>query len=523
MRLADLVRLAFAALWQQKTRTALTMLGVTLGACMLTFSLSIGQGVQDALNRQFHAHNDLRHIQVYGGRGGQTETEAGIPAEAIEVKGQMSEVKRERIRKMLVQQWHEFNTRRPPLPLTRSVVDQIRAMPNVEAVNPGFFEQGRLALGERSITAGIRPAPVTQRSLSNQLVAGAIPSSDDSRAVLVHEFLLYQLGIRDDADIERAIGKSVRLEIYNHRTTPRTLLALFDAQASTLTAEENRLLMKAVQQLPAALDKIEMSVAEREALRQLLQRRDVMREPPKHLVVSEEFVLAGVFRDLTPEEQKKLPFYENFFFAGNVVVPQGAGAEFVEKLPRRVNEGYNSLTVVVDREENVRTVVDELKAMGLEFYSAVDFVEHVLREIRLIRFVTTFIAAVALLVSGLGITNTMVTSVLERTQEIGIMKAVGARDREVQRMFLLEGAILGLAGSGLGLLTAWLLSIPGDGYARKLMEQQTSTPVEQQLFVFPAWLLLTVVIFVLAITTIAALYPARRAARVDPIVALRHE
>ena len=87
MRTADLLRMALAALWQQKTRTALTTLGVTLGACMLTFSLSIGQGVQDTLNRQFRAHDDLRRIQVYGGRGGKDYDESGIPAESIEVKG----------------------------------------------------------------------------------------------------------------------------------------------------------------------------------------------------------------------------------------------------------------------------------------------------------------------------------------------------------------------------------------------------------------------------------------------------
>src|SRR5262245_63649317 len=114
MRTVDLLRMALAALWQQKTRTALTTLGVTLGACMLTFSLSIGQGVQDTLNRQFRAHDDLRRIQVYGGRGGKEYDETGIPPAAVEVKGQMSDEKRQRIRKLLVQQWHEYNTRHAP-------------------------------------------------------------------------------------------------------------------------------------------------------------------------------------------------------------------------------------------------------------------------------------------------------------------------------------------------------------------------------------------------------------------------
>src|SRR5262245_27555384 len=318
MRTVDLLRMAIAALWQQKTRTSLTTLGVTLGACMLTFSLSIGQGVQDALNRQFRAHDDLRRIEVYGGRSGKEFDESGIPPDAIEVKGNMSDEKRRRIRRMLVQQWHEFNTRHAPVPLTHETIEKLRALPHVEAVNAGFYEAGRLALGGRSISAGIRAAPVTQRGVQQRLVAGAMPPSDSSRAVLVHEFLLYQLGVRDDAEVERAIGGPVRLELYNHMRSARILMLLFDAEALTLTAEEYRLLEKVMKQLPVALDKIELNATERDALNKLLQRRDVASKPPEKLVVTEEFVLAGVFRDLTPEEQKKLPFYEGFYRHGDV-------------------------------------------------------------------------------------------------------------------------------------------------------------------------------------------------------------
>jgi putative ABC transport system permease protein len=523
MRNADLIRLALSALWQQKTRTALTTLGVTLGSCMLAFSLSIGQGVNDALKRQFHERDDLRRIQVYGGRGSRDDDDAAIPPEAIEVHGIMSEEKRARIRKLLAREWHAFNTHRPPIPLNRELMLRLQSTPHVAAVNPVFFEAGRLGLGDRSISAAIRPFSTAQAGFQRQIVAGAMPQSDDSRAVLVHEFVLYQLGIRDDAELDRAIGRPVRIELFNHRRSPKALLQLFDAQATTLTSEESRLLERAVQQLPGAVDRLDLSPGERDTLRKLLQRRDVLAAPPEHLVVAQDYTLAGAFRDLSADEEKELPIYERLGRFSEVLMPQGAGMELCERLPRRREEGYNGITVVADQEENVRAVVDEVKALGLEHYSAVDFLEQVLREIRLIRFATSFIAAVALLVAGLGITNTMVTGVLERTQEIGIMKAVGARSRHVQRLFLIEGALLGMAGCALGMLSAWLLSIPGDSYARKLMEQQTLNPVRQELFVFPGWLLLSVPAFVVLMTTLAALYPARRAARVDPIVALRHE
>src|SRR5262249_35415150 len=171
-----------------------------------------------------------------------------------------------------------------------------------------------------------------------------------------------------------AIGKPLELELYNNRRSPRILLTLFDAQATTLTADEYALLDKAMKQLPETVEKMDMSPNEREALRRLLQRRDVLAEPPEPLVIREKrFTLAGVFRDLTQDEEKELPFYERLFRAGEVVIPQKAAMELCEKLPRRREEGYSSLTLIVDQEENVRPVVDQVKGMGLEHYSAVDF------------------------------------------------------------------------------------------------------------------------------------------------------
>src|SRR4029077_20777891 len=111
-------------------------------------------------------------------------------------------------------------------------------------------------------------------------------------------------------------------------------------------------------------------------------RRDVLAEPPKHLVVAAEFTLAGAFRDPTREEEKALPFYQRINPQTDVMIPQEAAMDFCEKLPRRREEGYNGLTIVVDHEENVRPVVDRLREMGLDNYSAVEFVAQVLSEIR---------------------------------------------------------------------------------------------------------------------------------------------
>jgi putative ABC transport system permease protein len=143
--------------------------------------------------------------------------------------------------------------------------------------------------------------------------------------------------------------------------------------------------------------------------------------------------------------------------------------------------------------------------------------------VMLISFTTAFVAIVALVVAAVGITNTMIMSVLERTHEIGVMKALGARDRHILLMFVVEGAVIGAVGSGLGLVLGWLASFPGDAIAQSLIESQHEIPLKGTLFAFPAWLVAGVPLSVCVFTILAALYPAIRAARVDPVTSLRHE
>jgi predicted ABC-type transport system involved in lysophospholipase L1 biosynthesis ATPase subunit len=135
----------------------------------------------------------------------------------------------------------------------------------------------------------------------------------------------------------------------------------------------------------------------------------------------------------------------------------------------------------------------------------------------------TCIAVIALVVAALGITNTMLIGVLERTREIGILKAVGARDGSIVRMFLVEGALVGLVGGLLGLLLSWLAAVPGDARVRSMVNRQLTLKLEDSLFAFPWWLAAGAPLFATLVTTLAAVLPARRAARINPVEALRHE
>jgi putative ABC transport system permease protein len=90
-------------------------------------------------------------------------------------------------------------------------------------------------------------------------------------------------------------------------------------------------------------------------------------------------------------------------------------------------------------------------------------------------------------------------------------------------MFLLEGALIGLFGGVLGLLLGWAASFPGDAWVRATVSRDLKIELKESLFVFPPWLVLSVVLFAVLVTTLAAVYPARRAAKVNPVTALRYE
>jgi putative ABC transport system permease protein len=115
--------------------------------------------------------------------------------------------------------------------------------------------------------------------------------------------------------------------------------------------------------------------------------------------------------------------------------------------------------------------------------------------------------------------------VVERTREIGILKALGARDRHVMWLFLLEGTLIGLGGGLLGLGFARVVAVPADGLVKRLIQEQSRGEklLTETVFEFPLWLSLLTVGFAVGVTTLAAFYPARRAARVQPVEALRHE
>jgi putative ABC transport system permease protein len=115
----------------------------------------------------------------------------------------------------------------------------------------------------------------------------------------------------------------------------------------------------------------------------------------------------------------------------------------------------------------------------------------------------------------------MTMAVLQRTHEIGVLKALGATNQQVLTLFISEGVVIGIFGAILGVSAGWLTAWPGDVFARWLLQAQTPMRLEESVFAYPWWLLAGTPVLAVALTTLAAWFPARRAALIDPVAALR--
>jgi putative ABC transport system permease protein len=521
VRPADILGLALAALWQQKVRTLLTTLGVVFGSFVLAASLSIDHGVQETIDREARRTEFLRRIEVWPERH---PTTADPTPEQIPVPGVMSEAKRQRIRQALIEYRQRFSADAPRVAMSRDKLKALERLDHVEAVVPYIYLRGFAVLDGVPVPAD-KQAPLADAVAARhdnadglkRLLAGRFFTSPNERAVVVSEFLLYRLGLINDADVPRVLGKKLRLEFRVESEKSPLGLYLRKPAGEEQSREETAALDKIRNQLPAALDKFDLTPEEKDALRKAVQDRPA--QPP--VLHGEEFTVVGVIRLPIPEERKDR--YDPLRIDGDVVVPLGLATALYFQMPGLERRGVDQAVVLVDREENVKEVAGQIKALGLNHHTALEYIERERFMYLMIFGAMTCVAAVALLVAALGIANTMLMSVLERTREVGIMKAVGAANSHILGIFLIEGALIGLIGGGLGLALAWAASFPADAWVRSMVERDLKVELKESLFVFPAWLSLTVVVFAVLVTTLAAVYPARRAARVDPVTALRHE
>ncbi len=218
---------------------------------------------------------------------------------------------------------------------------------------------------------------------------------------------------------------------------------------------------------------------------------------------------------------------------GGVFIPLAVAKELrsvqgndLRSVLRSANDGaspfsYSNATVRVKSAEQVATVEESIKQMGFGAFSLLDATRNLQRAFAVIDIFLGIFGSLALAVASLGIINTLVMAILERRREIGILKALGAGDRDVRRLFFMEAGAMGLIGGACGVLLGWLMG-QAINFGTDIYLRRQGLPTETVCAV-PWWLVLGAIGFAIVVSLVAGMYPASRAAKLNPVEALRYE
>lgn len=222
--------------------------------------------------------------------------------------------------------------------------------------------------------------------------------------------------------------------------------------------------------------------------------------------------------------------------SSGVMIDIGALKEMIKQLTGETNPKfeYSELYVKVVDIDTVVEVEEEIANLGYNTYSMQSWRDSLNEQARQIELMLGGLGAISLLVAAIGITNTMVMSISERTKEIGIMKAMGCYVRDIRMMFLMESGCIGLIGGVLGLIFSFLLSIGinlysfgalgGGGITAELLKQALlgGEGVVRTSVIEPG-LVLFALVFSLMVGLISGFQPANKAVKISALEAIRNE
>jgi putative ABC transport system permease protein len=182
---------------------------------------------------------------------------------------------------------------------------------------------------------------------------------------------------------------------------------------------------------------------------------------------------------------------------------------------------YPSLSVRAKSPSQVEVLEAAIKNLGFNAFSLLDASKSLRTFFSVFDLLLGIFGSLALAVATLGIVNTLVMAILERRREIGVLKALGAADSDVQQLFFVEAGVMGLLGGVLGVIFGWLLGRALTYGTNVYLHRQNLNSIE--LSSVPWWLVLSALGFAVLVSLAAGLYPASRAAKLNPVDALRYE
>jgi putative ABC transport system permease protein len=465
MKLGDLTELAARNLREAVLRNSLTTLGISVGVASLVALLSLGVGLQQLVDRSVARAGLFDTVSVrsrqsapFGQPGGGRRN----PRDAADVA--------------------------PPRPLDDAARKEIAALPNVLEVNP-----------EIRFTAEARSEPISQLVM----VAGMASSSQSS-------------GTLDGLNGRFFSGPDAEEAILQGDLAKR-LAAVGQAPASLL-GQEITLRFAQRQALPPPSDQ-----APTDAPNQAVGPDE---EAMGFSIVPSEkkFLIVGVTP--TSESGGQVGFnnagmYLPLAVAEKLQVVQQGDLREVARSSSAEGTRYAALNIRASSPTAVAQIESSITHMGFAAFSLIDVTRNLRTFFAIFDMFLGIFGSLALAVASLGIINTLVMAILERRREIGVLKALGAADRDVRQLFFAEAGVMGLVGGVFGVLLGWAIGRAIQLATMIYLKRQGMNP--PNIWSVPWWLVLGAIAFSVVISLASGIYPASRAARLDPVEALRYE
>jgi len=462
MKIPDLAELALRNLRESLLRNSLTTVGISVGVASLVAMLSLGIGLQQLAGRRL-------------GKSGLFDTV--IVSSRREMRGMSRE-----------------EERNGPAPGESRVLDEaarqeIERLPNVLEAYPDIRFNTELRYEDKPhlTTVSALPASANTNDAFEGMQGSYFSSETAPEAILQKSFAAEllgktaKLGAPEPSVTELAgplLGKELTMRYAQRETTPVNPAAgLADGLAGTaysVVSREQKLKIVGVSDLDP----------------------ESMRGPGRAKVFL-PLKLAESLHVMQPTELRE--------------VSRAASDQPV----------YSSISVKVRKPSQVQTVEDAIKKMGFTTFSILDASRSIQTFFKVLDVFLGIFGSLALAVASIGIVNTLVMAILERRREIGIMKAIGASDGDVKKLFFAEAGAMGILGGVVGVALGWGIGKIINAGTNVYLRSQ-SLPADN-FWAVPWWLVLFAIGFAVLVSLISGLYPAGRAARLDPVQALRYE
>ena len=470
MKLPDLTELALRNLRESVLRNSLTTIGISVGVASLVAMLSLGIGLQQLASRRLmksglfdtvvvNSRRDLRNFGREEERNGPAPAESRILDEP---------------------------TRR-----------EIERLPNVLEAYPDIRFITELRYEDKPhLTMVAALPPSAQSNDAFEAVQGHFFSSDTApEAILQKAFAEELLGKTPKAGVDETKVAELAAPLLGKELTMRYAEREAGPTAPSKSANDNSK-APADQTLAGAA----YSVISREQKLKIVGVADLdpesMRGPTRARVFL-PLKLAESLHVMQPTDLRE--------------ISRAATDEPV----------YSSVSVRVKNPSQIQTVEDAVKKMGFNAFSILDASKSIQQFFKVLDVFLGIFGSLALAVAFIGIVNTLVMAILERRREIGIMKAIGASDGDVKRLFFAEAGAMGILGGIVGVALGWAIGQVINLGTNIYLKSQSFPP--EHFWSVPLWLVAFAIVFSFFVSLAAGLYPAGRAARLDPVQALRYE